>query len=40
MAVKMDLSGEQFGDLTVIGIAEDIPGKKKKGSKAWLEKRK
>lgn len=32
MSVKIDLTGEQYGKLTVLDIAVDIPGKKKK----WL----
>lgn len=30
MAIKIDLTGQRFGKLTVTGIAVDIPGKKKK----------
>jgi len=32
MSVKIDLTGKRFGSLTVLKLAEDIPGKKKK----WL----
>lgn len=32
MSVKLDLTGKRYGNLTVLGLAVDIPGKKKK----WL----
>lgn len=32
MAVKIDLSGKRFGELTVLSLVDDRPGKKKK----WL----